>query len=282
MFQYAFAYALSLKYSADILLELSLLRGRDQQIPGNTPRNYELGIFNIQQKEIGKGILNREINRSNNILYRLFLFKKRINLINEIEFGYHSEFTDVKLPVCLNGYFQSQNYFLGFHQEIRKLFSFPELEKDHHLYQALKNIKNSEQPVSVHFRRGDYVNDPVFKSTHGVCERDYYRNAIDYIVSILPNPVFYFFSDDIEQIEKEYSDNDYNIQFVRSFKSDPGWIDMMLMSNCRHHIIANSSYSWWGAWLSANPDKIVIAPQKWFADEDRSASDIIPDAWIQM
>jgi hypothetical protein len=279
MFQYAFAYALSLKYSAVISVELSLLQGRDQAIAGNTPRRYELDVFGVCPEQISKGLLQRKIRRSRNILYRLLFLKRKISCIEEEEFGFFPEFVQVRLPVYLNGYFQSEDYFLGFNHEIKKLFTFPDIATVHSHQEYLQSIQAAECPVSVHFRRGDYVTDPVFNNNHGVCSFDYYNAGMRYIHSKHPEASFYFFSDDIDQIEKEFSDSGYKIVFVKTVNTIPAWVDMMLMSKCHHHVIANSSYSWWGAWLADYKNKIVVAPDKWFADTSRKYDHIIPAGW---
>jgi hypothetical protein len=114
----------------------------------------------------------------------------------------------------------------------------------------------------------------------GVCSLAYYQKAIEYIKSQVKTPVFYIFSDDIEWVKSNLL-LDKNTVFVGHNKGTESYNDMHLMSLCKHHIIANSSFSWWGAWLNASPNKIVVAPKKWFAS-NQNDQDLIPRSWVKL
>jgi hypothetical protein len=148
-------------------------------------------------------------------------------------------------------YFQSEKYFADCTENIRKEFQF----------------KNKLQipdgnTVAIHIRRGDYVK---LADIHLVCTPAYYENAIDYVQSEIENPVFYVFSEDLEWVKQNISIPGNSV-FVDYNHNLPSSRDMQLMSLCKHQIISNSSYSWWAAWLNQNPGKIVVAPDRWFAD----------------
>ena len=148
--------------------------------------------------------------------------------------------------------------------------------KEKELNDKTLSFKNELQRgvfVSVHIRRGDYLNNV---GRFGLCELSYYREAIKYIKSIVDNPKFVFFSDDMAWA-KDNIDNDEAV-FVSWNQGKDSWQDMYLMSHCQHNIVANSSFSWWGAWLNGNPHKVVVAPKKWFMYSPNY--DIIPDNWI--
>ena len=140
---------------------------------------------------------------------------------------------------------------------------------------------SSSTPVSIHIRRGDYVNDSHTNSVHGTCGLDYYQNAMKLISGRVDKPTFFCFSDDIEWAKNKLHAQ-YPIIYVDHNGLDNASEDMRLMSQCKHNIIANSSFSWWGAWLNSNPDKIVIAPTKWFQKEDYDTRDLIPAGWIRL
>jgi hypothetical protein len=116
---------------------------------------------------------------------------------------------------------------------------------------------------------------------HGLCSLEYYSSGIQYVLSRVPNATFYVFSDDIEWARANMQIPAPTI-FIDHNKGKNSWEDMRLMSLCKHHIIANSSFSWWGAWLNPSPEKIVIAPSRWFADPAIPADDIIPANWIRI
>jgi hypothetical protein len=149
------------------------------------------------------------------------------------------------------GYFQNEKYFTDYAEDIRKEFQFKE------------NLQIPDgNTIAIHIRRGDYVK---FADIHLVCTPAYYENAIAYIQSNVENPVFYVFSEDLEWVRQNINIPSNSV-FVNYYANAPSSHDMQFMSLCKHQIISNSSYSWWAAWLNKNPGKIVVAPDKWFAD----------------
>ena len=173
----------------------------------------------------------------------------------------------------LKGYWQSEKYFEGISKTIRKHFSFPPFSdnKNKALFEQIVQ-RNS---VSIHIRRGDYLKNNLNWSL----DIDYYNRAIQLIKEKVTAPNFFIFSDDTQWAEENIKDP--NCHFINWNKGDDSFRDMQLMSNCKHNIIANSSFSWWGAWLNNNEDKIVIAPDKWLSTME-GTRDIIPDSWIQL
>ena len=133
--------------------------------------------------------------------------------------------------------------------------------------------------VSLHVRRGDYISDKK-NAFIGVCTLDYYKTAIEKIKTQVDNPVFFVYSDDINWVKNNLV-IDKTAVFVNHNRGQESYNDMHLMSLCKHNIIANSSFSWWGAWLNTSPDKIVIAPKQWFANM-QDTSDLLPDNWLKM
>ena len=122
------------------------------------------------------------------------------------------------------------------------------------------------------------MTDPVTKEFHGICSLEYYYNAIKKITEIVRKPHFFIFSDDIKWAQDNLKIS-YPATFVNHNADGKPFEDLRLMSLCKHHIIANSSFSWWGAWLSIDPDKIVFAPKEWFTDSGRNTDDLIPGSW---
>lgn len=162
-----------------------------------------------------------------------------------------------------DGYWQNEKYFENIKDEIIKTFKFPELDQEN--MQLGKQLQSCVS-VSMHVRRGDYLTDPLFR---GTCKLEYYKKAIKYIEEKVSPELFCIFSNDIEWCKQEITPliNSAKIKFVTWNKGKESFRDMQLMSLCKHNIIANSSFSWWGAWLNRNKSKIVIAPQLWYAKD---------------
>jgi hypothetical protein len=179
--------------------------------------------------------------------------------------------------VTIVGFFQSEKYFIHYKKIVLKLFSFPKI-KDKLVQKHLNLIKNKNS-VAIHIRRGDYLNNPKVRYVHGILTEDYYKKSISYFKNRVKNPIFFIFSDDIELVKKTFFFfNKKKFIFVDTKSSIN---DLHLMSNCKHFIIANSTFSWWGAWLSKNKYKIICAPKRWVRAKI-STPDIIPESWIKI
>ena len=188
---------------------------------------------------------------------------------------YDKKIFNLSGDVFLDGYWQTEKYFCNISDIIRKDFSF----KESFLCakrEVLDDIKNTNS-VFVHFRRGDYVSDQRTNKFHGVCDMEYYKKSIEYFLRLGNNFKFFIFSDDIDWVKENFKID--NCFFV-SNKKLRDFEELFLMSKCKHAIIANSSFSWWGAWLNDGKDKIVIAPKKW--NNSDCYNEIVPDRWIKM
>ncbi len=177
------------------------------------------------------------------------------------------------------GYWQSNKYVEIVENELRNDFTF--VDKDDSEFLSFANrVKNMEFAVSVHIRRSDYQNKVNFNKLGCICDLDYYKRAMEYMRNFLPNPHFLFFSDEPEWVKENFNISNSLVIEKNMFNDYEDWYDMYLMSLCKHNIIANSSFSWWGAWLNQNSDKIVIAPSLWFVDcKDK---DVCPPEWIRL
>lgn len=163
-----------------------------------------------------------------------------------------------------NGYWQTDKYFENIKEEIRQIYT-PEAA-DKGIKHWMKQLKQSDNAVSVHIRRGDYLNTSDMYGN--ICTLDYYKRAMKEIAQEIDQPVYYIFSNDDAWVREQFEGE--NIVFIsqKEFESYENWYDLLLMSCCRGNIIANSSFSWWAAWLNAHKDKIVIAPDKWLNGSD--------------
>jgi hypothetical protein len=145
-------------------------------------------------------------------------------------------------------------------------------------HQDLKKQIENVESVSIHIRRGDYVSNPVVNQIHGTCPLDYYYKAIDTITRKIENPHFFIFTDDPVWVQENFK-IPYTATIVRR-DDQKDYEDLILMSSCKNHIIANSSFSWWGAWLNPRKDKLVISPAKWYPGADYDTRDLLPGSWI--
>lgn len=172
----------------------------------------------------------------------------------------------------LIGYYQSEKYFADVHELIRKQFAFKEELITDKAKEYLECIESGNS-ISVHIRRGDYVKEKFAPIYGGICTMEYYRSAMNYMRQNVDNPKFFFFTNDPEWVKANMMEDDCIL--VEGNDENAGYIDMMLMSKCKHNIIANSSFSWWGAWLNSYSDKIVVAPSKWLNNTEEE--DIFAD-----
>lgn len=212
----------------------------------------------------------------------IFRAKRKFGIKKRTHFEPRNEQTIAYIPeilqmdnIYLDGYWQSEKYFMDIESLIREDFSFKNSLVGRN-YEASNEIANHNS-VSLHVRRGDYLNVPLYQH---ICTLDYYNKAIQYITKQIKEPRFYVFSDDISWCKANLSIK--NAIFVDWNTGKSNDIDMQLMSLCKHNIIANSSFSWWGAWLNRNPEKIVIAPMPWFSDYRIYQDDIVPSRWVRI
>ena len=175
------------------------------------------------------------------------------------------------------GYWQSEKYFSKIRDSLLCDFHFSVGEKK---LQLIAKKMKQENSISVHIRRGDYLSEKVIGRYGNICTKEYYANAIKNIESKIEDPIFYFFSDDIEWVKTNISIDNGVYLCKDDFDDFHDWYDMYLMTECKHNIIANSSFSWWGAWLNQNQCKMVIAPKIWL--NGCEMPDICPQEWIRL
>ncbi|MFN3403734.1 MAG: alpha-1,2-fucosyltransferase [Cytophagaceae bacterium] len=279
MFQYAFAKSLSEKYSVPFYLDHTFLEDKSFK-KDFTFRDFELDVFNITNRRAESDQLKYFLKPSQFFPKLLFKLRKKIYgplYVHEPAYKYNSDLMIVKDRIYFEGYFQSYKYFQQYQEAIRKDFTFQtSLIKE--VNPLVEKIKSSVS-VSVHFRRGDMANNKVINNVHGICDLEYYEKAIQYIRANVNNPVFYFFSDEPEWIEKNFPLGDLQYHVIKGNSSNKSFLDMYLMSCCDHNVIANSTFSWWAAWLNDNKNKQVVAPKNWLKAVDFDLKDIYPSDW---
>lgn len=202
---------------------------------------------------------------------------RKTSLLIESEFTYSDLRPSISEFAYLSGYWQSEKHFLNYIEDIRGIFQFsPALGHENLNWVDIISMKNS---VSIHVRRGDFVSANNI-NFHGVCSAEYFTSAARYIFDRNPDAEFFIFSDDVTWA-RENIILSQPCHFVSNNFGPESFNDMRLMSLCKHNIIANSSFSWWGAWLNSNTSKIVIAPARWFA-ADIDTRDLVPSSWVTL
>lgn len=261
MFQYACARALSLRNND----RLRLVRTEKS---GDTGRLFALTRFNIHGeighlKQVGFWLRLRSL-LSQKVLRRFYI-------------GFEPHLMSLRGDVYLDGYFQSEKYFEKEARIIRDELTLKDPLSSEAL-RSQKEISEEDVSVSLHVRRGDYINHPEFG---GITNREYYSRAILETQQLLGTPKFFVFSDDIDWCRENLSLSEGSVYVSNKNLTD--YEEMVLMSSCKHHIIANSTFSWWAAWLNRDPHKIVIAPKHWSKTHDHDwYRDIIPEKWIRL
>jgi len=283
MFQYACARSIAIKNDTDVYLDLSRLNENKNNY--TTKRDYELSVFKIEAQVASEMDLATSkpfcLRLINALSFKFFSTGIQTSeYFIEKKFSYNYKILKVTTNSFISGYWQSAKYFESIEHQLRREFDFRSSLNS--LNTSLLKSISLENSISLHIRRADFAKKYV-KNVHGVCSILYYERAIAVITQSVSKPHFFIFSDDIEWARNNLNLN-CDFTFVSGNVGNDCVIDMQLMSACKHNIIANSSFSWWGAWLNLNPNKIVIAPKIWFADKklNDETIDLIPDTWKRM
>lgn len=245
---------------------------------------YELNKFNIQEQYPSNEELET-INKFSNGIYerlkrKIFNFASQYsppNIIEKDTFLFDPKILKMTGDIYLDGYWQSEKYFVGIEEIIRNELTIKLPQQD--LNKEVSEMIGSSNSVSIHIRRGDYISNQETYKKHGVCEMSYYQECILRLCEKVNNPFFYLFSDDPEWVRENFY-LDFPIKIIDFNSKDKSYEDLRLMSQCKHNIIANSSFSWWGAWLNNNKNKLVFAPKKWQVSGSNEFKDLVPKKWI--
>ncbi len=268
MFQYAAGKRLAIHHKTKLVLDISHYNNQPEE---EVPRQYELNCFNIREHIIDQSLEEGGLKR----LFRSVDF----NIIRESHFSFDEQVLNAADNTLLIGYWQSEKYFADISDQIRKdyIFKNPLSTPKQKL---AGRIKTSDQSVSVQVRRGDYISHAHSSRFHGALPLSYYSKATSVLTKAIKQPHFFVISDDTEWCRQNLKFN-YETTYVDHIAGS-GQEDMHLTSLCRHNIIANSTFSWWGAWLNKNSEKLVIAPKQWFKDPKAETPDVVPADWTRV
>lgn len=280
MFQYAAGRALALVRGQTLRLDISGFAGYELHQGFELKRIFQCEA-EIASAEDVRSILGwQAMPAIKRILVRPgFGALRGRGFVVEPHFHFWPGIRSVPDSAYLQGYWQSEKYFGDVTHTLRADFAFRQPMSEINIAWA-DRIGRCEA-VSLHVRRGDYVSNPLTHATHGVCALDYYSAAVRHVARCVEKPEFFVFSDDIAWA-RDNLDISFPAHYIDHNRAEESYNDMRLMSLCQHHILANSSFSWWGAWLNPRPDKVVVAPARWFANGNRSVDDLLPEGWVRL
>jgi len=279
LFQYAAARRLAYQHKTEVVIEDSYFSDSRN---GHTQWQYDLGNLNVALRFPTTGERKSFLPYCRHpwrLLRTVVSLPGRYRYVRERHFHFDPRILHLPDNVFLDGYWQSEKYFVDIDDLLRTELSFRD-----ELSPEEKNFANAikaSSAVSIHVRRGDYVTNPRAAATHGTCSLDYYQRAASYMKERIGSPTYFVFSDDPEWALRHMTFLSAG-EHVVNVQTKSGFRDLRLMSLCKHNIIANSSFSWWGAWLNTHARKIVVAPQKWFATGQFNTHDLIPCAWVRV
>lgn len=270
LFQYAAARAHALRNNRDLILDI-------RPLTNCSLRDYDLHHFGI----LGTVGTNQTLppGRDSKLRYGLWRLSSdaRARLVREASIGSEIDLSSAAPNAILHGYWQSEQHFANFTDHIRaelKVKTKPSPENERLLSEISETMA-----VSVHIRRGDYVASKKNQGVFASCSTDYYRRAAEFVAEQASASVhFYVFSDDPDWVQSQIT-LPGRTTLVRHNCGKTAYEDLRLMNHCNHHIIANSTFSWWGAWLNPSPSKIVVAPKQWFHGEANERQQIAPNSW---
>ena len=273
LFQYATGRAVAERLGAPLLLDGRYVLRKGQhtglaiqafRIRATIASTDQLGDFPEWRIRLSRG-LRRQL-------------RPLFGIYHEWGLGYDPAVFSRQPGQMLSGFWQSERYFLPLAQQLRdELQLATPLPK---MAQPIVAAMQAGNSVALHVRRGDYTRHPAAHQRHGACSVDYYNRAIGHLCATVDAPIFFVFSDDIPWVQAHL-----NLPAGSTIVSRPGLQpehDLALIAQCRHQIISNSTFSWWGAWLNANEQKTVVAPDPWFDDPALDASDLVPPGWIKL
>lgn len=277
LFQYAAARRLSIHRNVPLVLDHSWFK---HPKPGETPRSLELERYPVAMRLASAAEQARWVFMRGRLARYMRPVRHMLpmKLIKETGNSINLELLHAPAHCYLSGFWQSETYFSDIRHQLLK--ELTPCATPNEIDQEVINKISCCASVSVHVRRGDYVSLKSASAYHGLCSLDYYQAAIRYIAERVNNPTLFIFSDDPEWTRTNLV-SPHPTYYIEHNNSENAFQDLRLMSLCQHHIIANSSFSWWGAWLAKHQDGIVVAPDRWYAT-DRPTPDLIPARWTRM
>ncbi len=281
LFQYAIGRRLSLRHNVPLTLDLTWYEESSVR-SGMTDRMYELGRFKVASRKATKEEIQTvkaipsALFRGRTALALLGIVRPRGWIRERTPFVYDRFAMSAGADAYLDGYWQNEKYFSRIASTLRDDLQI-KIAPGRETSLLLQSIRESES-VGIHVRRGDYLNGT---GSHAICTAEYYHNAIERMLARFPKAKLFVFSDDQGWVAKNISAA-APLRFVTHNNSANAYDDLRMLAACKHQIISNSTFSWWGAWLNSSPDKTVFAPRLWFTNSEVKTSTLMPSGWHQL
>ena len=284
MFPYAAGRSLAHRLNTELKLDITGFAVYRQKV-NLAPRSYGLGAFSIRESFATTEEIEALKTGRQSLLNRLG--KKFLKLssplpatyLKEKQFEFDPEILQLTGDVYLDGNWNSYKYFEDIEENIRTDFTFRHSQTGKNL--DMCRMIAATESVSLHIRRGDFLSNPKVNALYGTCDLDYYLRCVEDLAKRVEEPHFFIFSD-----EPEWVRGNLHLPFAMTVIDhngpDQAHEDMRLMSQCRHHILANSGFSWWGAWLDRRQDKLVYVPREWFRSGRYDTGTLLPPSWLRM
>ena len=278
MFQYAAGFAVAQRSGAPLMLDVSWFATANDRHFALGPMRISAGVLGALAAESGpilrvlRKVVHKLTKRTDELWQDRPVFREK-------HFHFDKRILELRAPVCLDGYFQSESNFAEFGQLVSQEFTLA-TEPNAACKQMLDKIVSCDA-ICLHVRRGDYVASATTNAFHGTCSLQYYHDGLRLVTSGLENPHCFIFSDDPQWVRANFQP-ECAMTVVDINGADEAHEDLRLMSACKHFVIANSSLSWWGAWLGTHAGKQVVSPKNWFQNGTNNTADLRPKSWIQL
>lgn len=273
MFQYAAARCVALRNEAELSLDLSWFETAHDRQFALLPFRIQASTYVEKADGAGRPAWLRRMVR------RMVRHRATMPIYREPHFHFSQDVLQLKSPIRMTGYFQSEKYFLDHANVIRREFSLAKPPAP--ATAAILDLIENSDAICLHVRRGDYVSDKRTSAYHGVCSLDYYAKGLGIVSEMLQKPRCFVFSDDPDWARKNLRTG-FPTEIVDIHSTADAHEDLRLMMACKRFVIANSSLSWWAAWLGSAAEKRVVAPLEWFASSKNETRDLVPADWIRI
>jgi hypothetical protein len=283
LFQYATARSLAVHLQAELALDLAWF-DIVTKMPDVTPRKFALAPFNIRGTLQNEGTAlfttgNRLQRLAKKIVRALRPQPTKVHLVTEEKSTFNPKIFSLQGLLWLKGHWSSPKYFENIQSLLQQEIGTPR-QLNPKSTELISTISNSNA-IAIHVRRGDYVTNKQAAKRHGLCGMEYYQAGLNIVTRGLDNPHCYIFSDDTEWVRENFK-IEIPMTIVDVNGPDDAHQDLWLMAACKRFIIANSSLSWWGAWLCGATDKVVVSPKKWALSAGHDTQNLIPADWVQI
>ncbi|MEI8116863.1 MAG: alpha-1,2-fucosyltransferase [Flavobacteriia bacterium] len=279
MFQYAIGIILQLENKINVKFDLDFFKIIDGG-EGYIKRSFDLDVFDVHIDPLTIEERNYFLGTGRLLTIKRLLKGRPAYYYEQVE-GFKEDWKVINKNMYFSGYFQKYEFYSNYETLLLETFQFNKMKISQKALE-IADLLVKENSVSIHIRKGDYVKDSITKMVFCDLDSEYYNRAIARLRKLQTNLKFYVFSDDVNWVVENFNPQEIIYEVIDLNNPKNSWDDIFLMTKCKHNILANSTFSWWGAFLNPNPQKVIIAPKKWYYDtiKNQHAMQIYPNGWI--